>query len=81
MLLKSRLNNKRIFFVTVVNYFKYQILVLFLLIIATGCGVYSFQQGSIPPEVQTISIANIYNESGGGPSNLGQIFTEKLKSY
>ena len=64
-----------------VNYFKYQILVLFLLIIATGCGVYSFQQGSIPPEVQTISIANIYNESGGGPSNLGQIFTEKLKSY
>ena len=52
-----------------------------MLLVLQSCNVYSFKQGSIPAEVQTISIANIYNESGGGPPNLGQIFTEKLKSY
>ena len=46
-----------------------------------SCGIYSFKQGSIPPEIQTISISNIYNEAGGGPPNLGNIFTEKLKTY
>jgi len=58
------------------------IIVAFLFAITfTSCGIYSFKQGSIPPEVKTISIANIYNESGGGPANLTQIFTEKLKNY
>jgi hypothetical protein len=54
---------------------------ILLALVSGGCSVYSFKQGSIPPEVKTISIANIYNESGGGPANLGQIFTEKLKTY
>ena len=50
-------------------------------LICAGCGVYSFNQGSIGPDVKTISIANFYNESGNGPPNLGQTFTEQLKSY
>lgn len=47
----------------------------------TSCGIYSFKQGSIPPDIKTISVANIYNESGAGPPNIGQTFTEKLKGY
>jgi hypothetical protein len=58
------------------------VIVSFLVTIAfTSCGIYSFKQGSIPPEIKTVSIANIYNESGGGPANISQIFTEKLKNY
>ena len=29
----------------------------------------------------TIFITNVYNNSGGGPANLGQNFTESLKDY
>ena len=46
-----------------------------------GCGVYSLKSGSIPNEVKTISIDNVYNEVGGGPANISQVFTEKLKNY
>ena len=77
MLLKSKKSK----FETVSTIIKYYTSILCLLFILSSCGIYSFQQGSIPPEVQSISIANIYNESGGGPSNLSQNFTEKLKSY
>ena len=47
----------------------------------TSCGVYSFTGGAIPPDIKTISIQNIYNESGQGPTNLSQNMTEKLKAY
>ncbi len=47
----------------------------------SSCGVYNFTGGSIPPDVKTISIQNIYNESGQGPPNLSQNMTEKLKAY
>lgn len=74
------LKNKGLFLFK--KYIFIQLLFLFLLSGALqSCGVYSFKQGSIPPEINTISIANINNESGGGPPNLGQIFTEKLKLY
>ncbi len=59
---------------------KYIFLVLVLSVVVASCGIYSFQQGSIPPEIHTISIANLTNEAGG-PANLSQLFTEKLKSY
>lgn len=58
-----------------------QLLILFLCIIMGGCGVYSFSQGAIPPEVKTISIDYFNNESGNGPPTLGQVFTEKLRGY
>jgi hypothetical protein len=47
----------------------------------SGCGVYSFTGGAIPPEVNSISIENFFNESAQGPPNLSQVFTEKLRSY
>lgn len=61
--------------------------ILFYLILSvsafaiTSCGVYNFTGGAVPPDVKTISIQNIYNESGQGPTNLSQNMTEKLKAY
>jgi hypothetical protein len=60
------------------------IFILSIIITAFGfssCGVYNFTGGAIPPDVKTISIQNIYNESGSGPTNISQNMTEKLKSY
>ncbi len=45
----------------------------------TACGVYSFTGASIPADVKTISIANFFNDSNGGPPNMEQTFTEELK--
>ncbi len=47
----------------------------------SSCGIYSLKSGSIPVEVKTISIDNVYNERGGGPANISQLFTEKIKGY
>ncbi len=55
-----------------------------LILIGIGfpsCGVYNFTGGAVPPDVKTISIQNVYNESGQGPTNISQNMTEKLKSY
>lgn len=53
-----------------------------LLILATSCGIYSFNGASIDyNQTKTISIANFINESGSGPPNMGNTFTEGLKDY
>lgn len=57
------------------------ILLLFLLIITTGCGVYSFTGASITANVKTVSIQQFYNNSPLGPSNMSIVFTEKIKEY
>ena len=60
------------------------IFILSIVITSIGfpaCGIYNFTGGAIPPDVKTISIQNIYNESGQGPTNLSQNMTEKLKAY
>jgi len=59
----------------------YTSLLIIITLTFSGCGVYNFTGGAIPPDVKTISIQNIYNESGQGPTNLSQSLTEKLKAY
>lgn len=55
---------------------------LLLSLITQGCKVsYSFTGAAISPDVKTISIQNFYNDAGGGPPNMSQQFTEKLKDY
>ena len=54
---------------------------LLISLFINSCGVYKLNSGSIPPDVKTISIEKIYNESGLGPTNLSQNMTEKLKAY
>lgn len=51
------------------------------LLITSSCGIYSFTGTNISPDIKTISIKNYANETGLGPSRLGQNFTEKLKEY
>ena len=59
-----------------------RLILLFLSVaITTSCGVYSFTGASLSPEIKTISIQNFYNDSGGGPPDLSQLFTEKTKDY
>ena len=57
------------------------IVVVLTSLIINSCGVYKLNSGSIPPDVKTISIEKIYNETGQGPTNLSQNMTEKLKAY
>ncbi|GAB3661999.1 LptE family protein [Echinicola sediminis] len=49
----------------------------------SGCKVeYSFTGTTLDYNVtQTFSVANFFNDSGGGPANMGQNFTESLKDY
>jgi hypothetical protein len=61
--------------------FKTLILCLFFTFSTTSCGVYSFSGVNISPDIKTVSIANFFNDSGNGPANLGQRFTEDLKDY
>ncbi|MBL3655680.1 LptE family protein [Fulvivirga sediminis] len=44
-----------------------------------GCGVYSFTGANITAE--TISIQQFYNDAEGGPPDMPQTFTNKLKDY
>ncbi|WP_154852836.1 LptE family protein [Cyclobacterium xiamenense] len=43
---------------------------------------YSFTGTTLDYNVtKTFSVANFFNDSGGGPANMGQLFTEELKDY
>lgn len=60
---------------------QYIAILLVFPVLFSSCGVYSFTGASISPDIKTISIQNFYNESGNGPANLSQAFTERLKDY
>ena len=48
----------------------------------SSCGVYTFSGVAIDDgKVKTISIDNFYNDSGSGPPNMSQLFTERIKDY
>jgi hypothetical protein len=57
------------------------LIITVILVWMTGCGIYSFTGANISPDVRTISIDFFYNESGDGPPDLAQQFTEGLKDY
>lgn len=57
------------------------LMTLLLLVLLQGCGVYSFTGVSLPPSVQTVSIQPFYNDTGNGPPNMSQLFTERLRDY
>ena len=44
-----------------------------------GCGVYSFTGVAITAE--TITVDNFYNDAEGGPPDMSQTFTNKLRDY
>lgn len=58
------------------------IIILFVLFFIPGlynCGVYTFTGTTITAE--TMSIQTFFNDADGGPPNLAQTFTDKLKDY
>lgn len=61
----------------------YKSFILFTALILglTSCGVYSFTGASISPDIKTMSIQYFYNDSGNGPPNLQQTFTEEIRDY
>lgn len=54
---------------------------LLLGFLSTSCGIYSFTGSSLHPDVKTIEIKNLYNNSGGGPPYLDQSLTQDIKDY
>lgn len=55
-----------------------------LLIISTliiSCGVYSFKGSTLSSDLETITINNFTLAAAGGPANLGNTITEKMKEY
>ena len=54
---------------------------LFIVLVISGGGVYSFTGASISPEVKTISFQDFFNNSPLGPSNMSVLFNEKIKDY
>jgi hypothetical protein len=55
-------------------------IILVLLTPLSSCGVYSFNGANIG-NAKNIFVANFVNEVGGGPANMSQSLTEKLKEY
>ncbi|HLT07141.1 MAG TPA: LptE family protein [Cyclobacteriaceae bacterium] len=56
---------------------------ILIMLLTSGCKVeYSFTGTTIDYNVtQTFSVDNFFNDSGGGPANMGQLFTEELKDF
>jgi hypothetical protein len=57
------------------------IILLLILFMPAGCGVYSFTGINLDPNIKSIAINNFYNNAGNGPANLSQTFTEELRDY
>jgi hypothetical protein len=57
------------------------LLALPVLLLGSGCGVYSFNGTSIDPSVKTFSIQTFQNNAPNAPAYLSQRFTEDIKDY
>lgn len=57
------------------------LLALPLLLLTSGCGVYSFNGTNIDPAVKTLSIQTFQNTAPNAPAYLSQRFTEDIKDY
>ena len=60
------------------NYFKIT-LILCCLPLIKGCGVYTFTGVAI--DAESISIQQFYNDADGGPPDMAQSFTNKIRDY
>ncbi|MBS9524682.1 LptE family protein [Litoribacter ruber] len=63
---------------------KKALLTLFIpIFLFSACRIeYSFTGTTLDYDVtRTFSVENFFNDAGGGPANMGQLFTESLKEY
>lgn len=57
------------------------LIVISLVFVLSGCGIYSFTGTTLSSELKTITIQNFSMGTAGGPQNLALSFNEKLKEY
>src|SRR5450432_89713 len=67
--------NKGIFY----NYLKSTVCLLIIIMTLNACGVYSFKDVSIPPEIKTIRIGFIENRARYVDPQLSPLLTDKFK--
>lgn len=85
MILKKFENQalKKRFFMKNINskflFISINLLIICLLI--SGCGTYSFKGSTLSADLKTIAISNFTLAAAGGPANLGNTITEKVKEY
>jgi hypothetical protein len=56
-------------------------LIAIVIVALSGCTVYSFTGSTLTPDMKTISIQQFYNNALLGPSNMSQVFSEKMRDY
>jgi Lipopolysaccharide-assembly len=56
-------------------------ILLFFSWLLFGCGAYSFKGSTLSSDLKTINITNFTLAAAGGPANLGNTITEKIKEY
>ncbi|NEM98863.1 LPS assembly lipoprotein LptE [Pontibacter burrus] len=59
----------------------YTLPLLLIILLLSGCGVYSFTGTTISSDIKSISIQNFENPTGEGPANLTQLITNNFKNY
>lgn len=57
------------------------ILILLLSAFLNGCGVYSFTGTTLPASIKTFSVQEFFNDTDGGPPNLGLTLTNEMRDY
>ena len=57
------------------------ILALAILLLINSCGVYSFTGTTLPSSIKTFSIQEFFNDTDGGPPNLGLTLTNEMRDY
>ncbi|MDX2197180.1 MAG: LptE family protein [Cytophagales bacterium] len=60
---------------------KLTIIFISIFVLFTSCGIYNFTGSSVAPDIKTIYIPNIQNESGQGPARISINFSERLRDY
>lgn len=61
--------------------FAHGLLFIAFALLFNSCGIYTFNGASLSPDLKTIAISNFISTASGGPANLAQTFTEKIKEY
>lgn len=76
MLVKQKIQGTRLNSLRITRIF---LLVLFVMSLLAGCGVYKFNGASIPPEVKTVRVQYIENKARYINSQLSPQLTDKLR--
>jgi hypothetical protein len=68
---------------TLIKYFRNLVVACTGILLVQSCSVsYSFTGTNINYDIiKTFSVENFFNDSGGGPANMEQTFTESLKDF